>query len=138
MSGNRIASWLQMTKVRCILCNVNYYRLKKALESSPVRNGNFNCWGSTLYILNQYSSLQWIETLEMTDWLDSNTTWIDQSDIKRGDILSITLCGYLEHTAVYLGRGRYFHKVGSLWSEITTVDGITAIYDGRIEYRRVL
>lgn len=106
-----------------------------------MRNGNFNCWGATLYVLNEYKRLEWVEMGDMQDWLDENTTRIDQSDIKRGDILSITLHSFiscLEHTAIYLGRGRYFHKVGGLWSEITTVDGITAIYDGRIEYRRVL
>lgn len=68
-----------------------------------------------------------------------NTITIEPQDVKRGDILAVWEDEYyLEHTAVYLGRGKYFHKMGQNSSEITDINGIKSVYYGDIEYRRVV
>lgn len=99
----------------------------------------FNCWGATAFILGLEDRLRWIEIREIGNLLECCTTIISDREIKRGDILTIYGKYCLEHTAVYLGRGRYFHKMGGLNSEITDLNGVYEIYGNtKVEYRRVV
>lgn len=117
-----------------------YYANRKGKD---IRNGfRFNCWGATAYVLELDHKLTWLECYGMVDLLEDYTVIISEESIQRGDILAIYTKNkygtYLEHTAVYLGRGRYFHKRGSNTSEITNLAGVIRIYGKqKIEYRRV-
>lgn len=101
---------------------------------------DFNCWGATAFVLNIIDRLKWLEDYEMEDILHNYTSEISEDEIKRGDILVIKYAGGgLEHTAVYLGRGKYFHKRGGNISEIVDINAVCRIYRGEIrEYRRVV
>lgn len=96
---------------------------------------DFNCWGATLFVLNQADKLQWLDCDDMQEWLDKNTTRIYRPR-KAGDIVAVH-DDCLEHTAVYLGRGRYFHKKGAGRAEVTTLDGIREIYSGEYTFYRL-
>ena len=103
----------------------------------------FNCWGATAFILGIEHRLRWIETREMDNILEEYTEIISEHERKRGDILTIYENRYyrdeLSHTAVYLGREKYFQKKGGNGSEITDIHGVIRIYgDYKIEYRRVV
>lgn len=100
----------------------------------------FNCWGATAFVLNLVDRLQWLQDWQMEDILHDYTKVVNENEIKRGDILVMCyMSGTLKHTAVYLGRGKYFHKRGSNFSEITDMNGICRVYsDENIEYRRVV
>ena len=101
---------------------------------------DFNCWGATAFVLGIEDKLKWIEEEEMVGILEENTTIVETEARQRGDILTIYDGGgyRLSHTAVYLGRGKFFHKRGMNISEITDIGGIIRIYgNDKIEYRRV-
>ena len=99
----------------------------------------FNCWGATAFILGIENRLRWIETLEMDNILKEYTEIISEHERKRGDILTIYDRYELSHTAVYLGREKYFQKKGRNGSEITDIYGVIRIYGNyKIEYRRVV
>lgn len=99
----------------------------------------FNCWGATKFVLGFEKRLRWVMTEEMTEWLEQHTEVVHETGIQVGDILSLWHDGTLEHTAVYLGRGKYFHKIGARNSEITNYEGVLAPYwITDVEYRRML
>lgn len=99
---------------------------------------DFNCWGATAFVLGITDNLRWIENYKMMEILTEKTEIVRTEEIQRGDILVIYESKWLHHTAVYLGRGKYFHKRGMNTSEITDIDGVIAIYgNDKIEYRRV-
>ena len=95
----------------------------------------FNCWGATLYILGGHRRRVWFEVQEMQHWLDMNTEQI-HGPRKVGDIVCVHTYE-LQHTAVYLGKGKYFHKMGSNRAEVTDLAGIRNEYSGRYTWRRV-
>ena len=119
--------------------NVSRSRVRYANnEGNHAGGGYFNCWGSTLYLLGLSDKLEWVERGMMDRFLHHKTKKVDKSKIMRGDIFAMWHRGYLEHTAVYLGNGRYFQKRGSNTSEITSKKGIFRIYKAdKVEYRRV-
>ena len=90
-------------------------------------------------------NLEWYNGDDMTKLLWEKTVEVSKRSILRGDILVIyerpeySVGYYLKHTAVYLGRERYFHKKGSDNSEITTLDNVFKIYGkSKVEYRRAV
>ena len=99
--------------------------------NSRGKNGttDFNCWGATLFVLGMTHRLDWIERYEMEELLDDNAHNIKADERTRGDILALWVDGCLIHTAVYMGRNKFFHKRGMNNSEITKLDGILAIYN---------
>lgn len=97
----------------------------------------FNCWGATLYALGAIKSLEWISGTQMEQWLESNTRPIGKPR-QPGDIVVFKMYGrWLEHTAVYLGHGMYFHKRGANNAQITTLAGVRRTYSGERTFRRV-
>lgn len=81
-------------------------------------SGDFNCWGATAFVSGIMDKLVWIEDYRMVEILTERTIRIRANSIQRGDILVIYEGGkWLHHTAVYLGRGKYFHKRGMNTSE---------------------
>lgn len=102
-------------------------------------SGDFNCWGATAFVLGMTDNLVWIECGTMMNILTEKTTVVEYKERQRGDILVIYEGGkWLHHTAVYLGRKKFFHKRGMNTSEITDIRGIVRIYGkDKIEYRRV-
>lgn len=98
----------------------------------------FNCYGATRFVLGQAKRLYWTTFSEMQRWLDDNTIKIYRPS-KPGDIVTVHVYRdkWLQHTAVYIGNGKYFHKKGSNISEITDLKGIRQTYDGVYAYRRL-
>lgn len=76
-------------------------------------NSEFNCWGATQYLLGHKEKIGWIEEKKMWSWLDKKTQVVTKSKLAVGDILVISRNdGTLIHTAVYVGRNKWFHKRG--------------------------
>lgn len=94
----------------------------------------FNCWGTTLYIQGVLDEPYWVYGKDMSDWLKSNTYYVPENEVKRGDILVMrdredtSDQTSLVHTAVYLGDGVYFHKSGSAPAEYTSKHGVIDSY----------
>lgn len=117
----------------------------------------FNCWGATMYVLGHEKRLTWIDQGTMIEWLDENTKhhcspscrchlrseeefYTLPDNIQPGDILTMWKGDDLVHTAVYIGRGKFFHKRGESTSEITEISWILWIYGGctHLVYRRLI
>lgn len=113
--------------------------LKHAHSISKSNNFDFNCWGTTLYILGETDYLDWVYSEDMIDFLESKTNNISNEDLQIGDILALYSEDYLIHTAVYLGKGLYFHKMGASNSEFTQLENILNTYPEyeTIEYYRL-
>lgn len=117
---------------------LNKHRVYYANRTGQTRTGfwgGFNCWGATLFTLGARRKLEWVECREMENWLMENTRPIHRPR-KQGDILVVERYD-LEHTAVYIGDGKYFHKRGPNTAEITDLAGVRRIYKGRYSWRRV-
>lgn len=81
-------------------------------------NSEFNCWGATQYLLGHKDKISWINEKKMWSWLDKKTVIINNEKLKAGDILVISRNdGALIHTAVYVGRNKWFHKKGK-WEAV--------------------
>lgn len=118
---------------------MNNNRLYYSNQRGKYGTTRFNCWGATAFILGIEYRLRWLQEFEMNEILKENTVIISDDKKQRGDILTIYNSWSLEHTAIYLGRGKYFHKKGGNNSEITDINGVYAIYGKhRVEYRRVV
>ena len=94
----------------------------------------FNCWGATMFVLGGADRLNWLSGWRMQQWLDQNTREIYRPR-KPGDIVAVHAWG-LEHTAVYIGNSKYFHKQGGNVSEITDLAGIRRTYRGAYTFLR--
>lgn len=100
------------------------------------RNGRrFNCWGATLFVLNVLGRPVWAEQDVMEAWLEQNAKPVYRP--RPGDVVTIYNYGTLSHTAVCLGKGRYFHKKGSNIAEVTDLAGVKRTYSGTVEFMRV-
>ena len=92
---------------------------------------DFNCWGATLFSIGYKNKLTWVNHDTMLPFLKNETVVILEENIQRGDILALygnNTRFPLEHTAVYFGKGRFFHKRGSGVSELATKEEIQKIY----------
>lgn len=116
---------------------INMKKLSYTKRISKDFNFNFNCWGATLYILDQRKSLLWINNVTMKQFLIDNTVITNEK--KKGNIL----CLYsgkvtLKHTAVYLDNVTLWHKRGVQQGEQTTEEEIYKLYKHkRIEIREL-
>lgn len=95
----------------------------------------FNCWGATLYVLNVLGRPVWAERDVMEAWLEQNAKPVYRP--RKGDVVTITRYGCLEHTAVSLGGGKYFQKLGHNRAEVTDLAGVKHHYHGAVQFMRV-
>ena len=105
--------------------------IERANEKAETDSWTFNCWGGTLYALNQTDILEWVDQCTMIDFLDDNTQIVDSDKLEIGDILALWInkyCLVLEHTAVYIGEGVFWHKVGGKESEFGNQEQIQDKY----------
>ena len=100
--------------------------LDKAEELGQDGTEDFNCWGGTLFVLNQSSILDWVTGSEMEDFLYNKTTLTYEK--KKGNILCLYLYDRLEHTAVYIDEHTLWHKKGGNESEYATEEEVEAVY----------
>lgn len=110
---------------------LNISNVNEAHELGKEGNADFNCWGETLFSLGYSDTLCWVNGEYMTKWLNVNTIVIPLENMQRGDILVLWQTEnkkILEHTAVYVGKGIFFHKRGSAISEFATMEHIKEIY----------
>lgn len=112
-----------------------YYANNRGNKESYRSRTGFNCYGAVLFALGAMDKLAWVGEWYMLDWLNKHTDKIYRPR-RKGDIISFHECG-LTHTAVYLGKGKYFHKRGMNTAEITDLRGIRETYDGEIQFHKV-
>lgn len=98
----------------------------------------FNCYSATRFVLGHAQRLAWTDFKTMQRWLYDYTEEIHRPR-KPGDIVTVHVYPdkWLQHTAVYIGGGKYFHKKGSNCAEITDLKGIRQIYQGVYAFRRL-
>ena len=105
-----------------------------------------NCWGATLYAFGKIKHPDWIEVNHMNDFLDKKTKPIQRRSLKKGDIVAFYAywagrhCDLiLTHTAIYMGKNKWWHKPGSYPSEFTTMTGMKHIYydTDKVKYFRL-
>ena len=121
---------------------LNRRRVYHANSRAKYPTGAFNCWGATLFVLGEIDRLRWVELTEMSSWIRERTKEVEQEEIMIGDVVVLTYDDSLydlEHTATYIGNGKFFHKKGSNYGEITDLDGVYESYDfGYTMFRRML
>ncbi len=98
-----------------------------------------NCWNSTLKFHGVPVPRRWEYYASMQAWLEANTHECHKP-LKYGDIVWI---GYgtddLEHTAVYVGNGWYWHKNGDRVAEFARLERVLEDYDDcDYHFRRVI
>ena len=84
--------------------------------------GEFNCWGATAHALGAIKKPYWVCGHDMNSFIRKFTK-SKSGEFKEGDIVVIynTDGGRLKkmaeydliHTAVYIGDGMWYHKLGS-------------------------
>ena len=122
------------------MINKDRMQMVLALGSTSV----VNCWGATKYVLGKAREMEWVDEKVMKRWLKSKTTEISHRGLVMGDIVSLWDDGRLIHTATYLGRGVWFHKIGANYSAKQKLADVLAIYEheeGRslkLRYHRLL
>ncbi len=88
----------------------------------------FNCWGATTYVLEIHNRLNWLDVWTMEQILEDRTEPV-KGKIKIGDILVLRdNWDELQHTAIYIGGGKYYHKKGSDISEYCSLNDVLSAY----------
>ncbi len=96
----------------------------------------FNCYGATLYGLGEKNMLVWIRSEFMEDFLNEHTT-LQSGELKKGDILVLkNEYGELEHTALYIKKGTWWHKIGGKHSEFNSKLNIIKCYKDFCDYNK--
>lgn len=107
-------------------------------------DSRFNCWGATLYGLGIINNLEWVLQHDMENFLEEDTMLINENELQRGDILALyNEYGGIEHTALYIGKGVFWHKIGNQKSEFASKNKVIMTYDycidiDKTEYRRLM
>lgn len=115
---------------------LNISNIKKAHEKGFNGDWGFNCWGSTLFVLNQRKTLRWVSCKSITKFIDQKT--FEPNDIKRGDILVLYHNNKITHTAVYLRKNLLWHKRGGRISEFGNEKNVKSCYvHNKSEIRRL-
>ena len=109
---------------------INRRNLRKAHREGKSGNGDFNCWGATLFVLDAIDELYWAENNEIAEFIENETKPIDKKDVQEGDILALYYprSQRISHTAVYISKRKLFHKVGGCESEYTSKAGVKRRY----------
>jgi len=118
---------------------INKDNIKEAYALGKNGSNDFNCWGATLFALNKNTDLYWTSQKTMNEFLQKETEKVFNK-IKIGDILALyNKREGLLHTAVYIGRNKFFHKRGSNKAEYVTEQEIKNIYHEyeSFEFRRI-
>lgn len=91
-------------------------RIEHVLGMGNTFTQDYNCWGATMFVLGAKDHLTWVDNPEISDWLMANCKPVKRPQI--GDVLGLFYrnesdkTAFLVHTAVYIGDGRYLHKLG--------------------------
>ena len=51
---------------------------------------SFNCWGATMYVLEQKKELRWVNRDSIEEFLNEKTKIVQENDLKIGDILVLS------------------------------------------------
>jgi len=105
---------------------LNQSNLKEAESLGKNGDGSFNCWGGTLFVLDENDTLEWVCCTDMEMFLDENTSLVE--DRQSGDILALYLWGDLVHTAVFIDENTLWHKIGGNESEYASEDEVKNWY----------
>lgn len=100
------ASILTNTLVDSNKLSLKAQRLK---DNGPLRNG-CNCLGTSLYLLGLTKSPRYASKASLHLGLERNFSQINSRTPKRSGDLFVFSDG--EHSILYLGNGKYFHKKG--------------------------
>lgn len=101
-------------------------------------NNNFdppyaNCWALTMMICGALDEPKWARLEEVEQWL-ATCTHAYEGEPRPGDIFVMRShrnhgrIHCIEHTAMYLGNGTYWHKPGSDVGQYTTLEQMQYIY----------
>lgn len=107
------------------------------------KNGKYNCWGFTAFILGWNSRLEWLDEDEIEYFIEEYTVPIAKEELKPSDVLVYRYFdGIISHTAVMVDpdSGIFVHKPGSMTLELQNIEGTIGEVDyGKVsEYRRPL
>lgn len=109
------------------------WRLDKyEISNVPVINkffgssgADFNCWGASCLYYSLVERPLWISHETMNDFIDQKFSRLRRSSkLKVNDMVAFYNRGDLIHTAVFLGRDRFFHKIGA---QLCTIDSLKEI-----------
>ena len=108
---------LEVINEACKYVENDYYR-GDSLKS--------NCWGLTAAIFNWVPHIQVIYEDEIKHFLDTYTEEIKEEDLQPGDIISLWGAwrhenSDIQHTAVYVGDGKWLHQRG--YHEEVAIEG---------------
>jgi len=116
---------------------LNGTNIKKAHRQGKDGTCEFNCWGTTLFILSQTDKLEWVGSTYMKPFLKNKTMPKVNQGFEKGDILVLWGNAWhsngvehkeLIHTAVYVGNGKFFHKKGMDESCYDTLEDVLHSY----------
>lgn len=107
-------------------------RIEHVLGMGSTFTQDYNCWGATMFVLGAKDHLTWVDNPEISDWLMANCEPVKRPQI--GDVLGLFYkddakkIARLMHTAVYIGNGRYLHKLGQQKAVVEPLAKVIAHY----------
>lgn len=99
------------------------------------RGFEFNCWGASCLYYKIIDSPRWVSDIDMNNVIEEHFNRIPAKEAKINDMVAFYCNGYLIHTAVMVGKDRFFHKIGRNLCTVDSLDQIKVIYSEYNEIR---
>lgn len=103
------------------------------------RGMEFNCWGASCLYYKIIDSPRWVSDTDMNLMISNKFTRLKSSkQAAINDMIALYERGNLIHTAVMVGKDRFFHKIGRNLCTVDSLEQIKAIYSehDKIRYYR--
>ena len=100
---------------------------------------NYNCHGFTCYTLGLNDRLEWIEPIDVNDFLKDNTVEVSEKEVKMGDIVLFGSRSVPNHTAILISEDKAIQKLGACELCIEDLHQIPLnhFYGEIVGYRRI-
>lgn len=108
-----------------------------AIKAFLGRRGiEFNCWGASCLYYKIIDSPRWVGDDDMNSIIKSKFTRLKSaSRAEINDMVAFYQNGVLIHTAVMVGKDRFFHKIGRNLCTVDSLDQIKLIYNEHTSIR---
>lgn len=123
-------NWTQGKFYHPRLKNNNF--LKKTIK---LTNLHFNCWGATLAYFGVIKKPYWVHPMDMNLWLKTHTKPVTK--VQVNDIAVFRRGETLIHTAIYLGKSKWWHKEGELETYTKSLREIKSLYPAQVSFVRI-
>lgn len=88
----------------------------KTVHSRVGERPESNCWGTTAFVLGWEKRHRYVSCGAMETYLEEHAEKLSKRPFRFriGDVAAKISVGGLEHTALYIGQGKWLHQLGYL------------------------